>query len=56
MLNELDSMGIQRKLYSISLSSFIIGHGKRKELLEEYGLSGAKLLERIEEIVDGGKK
>lgn len=56
LLNELDSMGIQRKLYSISLSSFIISHGKRKELLEEYGLSGAKLLERIEEIVDGGKK
>lgn len=56
LLNELDSMGIQRKLDSISLHSFIIAHGKRKELLEEYGLSGAKLLKRIEEIVNGGKK
>lgn len=56
LLNELDSMGIQRKIDSISLRSFIIGHGQRKELLEEYGLSGAKLLRRIEEIVNGGKE
>lgn len=56
LLNALQGKQKLDNLHSISLDSCIIPHGNRKGLLEEYGLGGTKLLERIEEELHGGKK
>lgn len=56
LLSHLQDRGIYKKIHSISLNTFIIPHGDRKGLLEEYGLRGKKLLERIEEELHGGKE
>lgn len=39
----------------IALDEEIIPHGTRKELLEEYGISGERLIKRIEESINGKK-
>lgn len=40
----------------IALKEGAIPHGKRSELLEEFGLRGENLIKRIEEKINGGKK
>ena len=40
----------------IALKEGAIPHGKRSELLEEFGLRGENLIGRIEEKIDAGKK
>lgn len=56
LLNHLQGRGISSQIHSISLNHFSIPHGNRKALLEEYGLRGTKLLERIEEKLHGGEE
>ena len=43
-------------LKKIALKEGAIPHGKRSELLEEFGLRGENLIGRIEEKIDAGKK
>lgn len=48
--------GIRENINKIALKSANIPHGKRDELLEEFGLRGEKLIKRIEEKIDARKK
>ena len=45
-----------KKIHRIALENAIISHGKRNEILEENGLKGNSLIERIEELVYEIKK
>lgn len=51
ILEFLNDRGISKKIYRISLKNAIIPHAKRNEILEEEGLKGKKLIERIEEFI-----
>ena len=48
--------GINKIINKIALKIGNIPHGKRGELLEEFGLRGEKLIKRIEEKIDARKK
>lgn len=48
--------GINKIINKIALKTGNIPHGKRGELLEEFGLRGEKLIKRIEEKIDARKK
>lgn len=52
----INNKGINRLINKIAVSDGIIPHGKRGELLEEFGLKGENLIKRIEEKIDAGKK
>ena len=56
ILEFLNDKGIMKKIHRIALENAIISHGKRNEILEENGLKGNSLIERIEELVYGIKK
>ena len=47
---------IDVRIRKIALKEGAIPHGKRSELLEEFGLRGENLIKRIEEKIDAGKK
>ncbi len=47
---------IDVRVIKIALKQGAIPHGKRGELLEEFGLRGENLIGRIEEKIDAGKK
>ena len=56
ILEFLNDKGIMKKIHRIALENAIISHGKRNEILEENGLKGNSLIERIEELVYEIKK
>lgn len=56
VVNFLNDNFINKNIFKINLQDTIIPHGKRSELLEEYGLKGYTLIERIEDFIYGGKK
>lgn len=47
---------IEKRLHKIGIENPIIPHGKRDELLKEFGLRGENLIKRIEEKIDAVKK
>lgn len=56
LLEYLNDKCILKNICRINLDEAIIPHGNRDELLEEYGLKGKKLIERIEDFIYGEKK
>ena len=48
--------GVSKIINKIAITTGTVPHGKRGELLEEFGLRGEKLIKRIEEKVNAGKK
>ena len=48
--------GIKKIINRIAIPVGLIPHGKRGELLEEFGLRGEELIKRIEDKIDAGKK
>lgn len=56
ILEFLNDREISKNIYRISLKNAIIQHGKRDEILEVEGLKGEKLVNRIEEIINGKRK
>lgn len=56
IMDFINSKGISRLINKIAVTDGIVPHGKRGELLEEFGLKGEKLIKRIEEKIDAGKK
>ncbi|MGL4904924.1 MAG: 1-deoxy-D-xylulose-5-phosphate synthase [Cetobacterium sp.] len=55
ILNFLNEKKIEININIIALNSIAIPHGARNMLLEEYGLRGKKLIERIEDSINGEK-
>jgi 1-deoxy-D-xylulose-5-phosphate synthase len=55
VLNFLNEKRIKTNINIIALESVEIPHGTRNTLLEEYGLRGKKLIERIEDSINGKK-
>ncbi|MGL5053399.1 MAG: 1-deoxy-D-xylulose-5-phosphate synthase [Cetobacterium sp.] len=55
ILNFLNKKKIAININIIALESVAIPHGTRNILLEEYGLRGKKLIERIEDSINGEK-
>ena len=56
ILDFVNSNGIDKKIYKIGIATPIIPHGKRDELLKEFGLRGENLIKRIEEKIDAVKE
>jgi 1-deoxy-D-xylulose-5-phosphate synthase len=56
ILEFLNDNGINKIIHRICLKNAIIPHGKREELLEEEGLKGKSLIERIEELFYASEK
>ena len=56
ILDFVNNNGIDKKIYKIGIATPIIPHGKRDELLKEFGLRGENLIKRIEEKIDAVKK
>lgn len=56
ILEFLNDRNISKKIHRIALKRAIIAHGKRNEILEEEGLKGENLIERIEEFIYGEKQ
>lgn len=52
----INEMGKKKLINKIAIENGIVPHGKRGELLEEFGLKGENLIKRIEEKIDAGKK
>ena len=53
IINYLNDNNINKKIIKIGIETGAIPHGKRGILLEEYGLRGKKLVERIEGKING---
>ena len=56
ILDFINEMGKKKLINKIAIENGIVPHGKRGELLEEFGLKGENLIKRIEEKIDAGKK
>lgn len=56
ILEFLNDNAIAKKIHRLSLRNAIISHAKREEILEEEGLKGENLIERIEEFIYGEKQ
>lgn len=48
VLDYLNSLGMKKNLFKIGIDNGTVSHGKRYELLEDCGLRGEKLVDRIE--------
>ncbi|MGL4955384.1 MAG: transketolase C-terminal domain-containing protein, partial [Cetobacterium sp.] len=55
ILRFLNEKKIKININKIALNSVAIPHGSRNILLEDYGLRGKKLIERIEGSINGEK-
>jgi 1-deoxy-D-xylulose-5-phosphate synthase len=55
VIDFLNSKGIQKRVYKIGIEKAFVEHGARTELLEELGLKGESLLDRIERCLNCGK-
>lgn len=53
IINYINDVGINKKIIKIGIEIGDVPHGKRGILLEEYGLRGQKLVERIEGKING---
>ena len=53
IIDYINSSKINRKIIKIGIETGAVPHGKRGILLEEYGLRGLKLVERIEGKING---
>ena len=56
ILDFINKRGKEKIINKIAIENGIVPHGKRGELLEEFGLKGENLIKRIEEKIDAGKK